>query len=93
MTMDEEEPTSVGSRIPRRRRLDTTRKSGRRVRPESLTMKHLGREFPGLGLLVEFRCTSEGWLLVGTDATGFFPPDASIPYSGGHHHVPSAGSE
>lgn len=81
-------PSSAGrgSRIPRNRRLDPKRKSGRHIRPESLTMKHLGREFPGLGQLIEFRCTADGWVLIGSSASGTFPPEASIPYNGGHHH-------
>lgn len=74
------------TRIPRNKRLDRTRKSGRSVRPESLTMKHLGRHFPDVGQLIEFRCTADGWVLIGSDATRTFEPDASIPYADGHHH-------
>lgn len=74
------------SRIPKNRRLNRSGKTPRSIRPESLTMKHLGRDFPALGRLLEFRCTTDGWVLIGTDATRTYPADASISYSDGHHH-------
>lgn len=49
------------------------------VRVDSLNTSHLGRPFEAIGKLQEFRCTADGWTLIGEDGQTLLP-DRGVAY-------------
>lgn len=52
----------------------------RSVKVESLTSRHIGNVFAGIGRLIEIRVTEKGYLLIGDDRREVLAPGAAVEY-------------